>query len=195
MDDQQHHRHQQQQQPAFMQERLGELGELRAYRRPGPPEHVAFEVLRESDGRAWTLRVPWEGRQALRRLLAAAGDRLGPDAPPPDFGEDGCAELAAEEAAAGVQLVAVLLRQDEERAFAVWRREPTRQGGWSWTLDVVVVPGPLARTLCERMLADLDRLDQPSPRRNGAPASSAPGPTLPTPSQPPSASTLSTSRR
>jgi hypothetical protein len=186
-----------QQQPAFMQERLGELGELRAYRRPGPPEHVAFEVLRESDGRAWTLRVPWGGREALRRLLAAAGERLGPDAPPPDFGEDGCAELAAEEAAAGVQLLAVLLRQDEERAFAVWRREPTRQGGWTWTLDVVVVPGPLAVTLCQRMLADLDRLDQgPAPgRRNGAAAANAPGPTLPTPSHPPSASTLSISRR
>lgn len=183
---------QQQQQPAFLHERLGELGELRAYRRPGPPEHVAFEVLREADGRAWTLRVPWEGREALRRLLEAAPARLGSDEPPLDFGGEGCAELAREPLAAGVEVLAVLLSQGDERAFAVWRREMGRQG-WGWTLDVVVVPEALAATLCERMLADLGRLDQPAPGRGGG--ASAPGPTLPTPSQPPSASTLSISRR
>ncbi len=40
----------------------------------------------------------------------------------------------------------------------------------------------------------LDRLDQPPPRRPASGAS-APGPIPPTPSQPPSASTLSISRR
>ena len=59
-------------QAAVIAERLDELGELRIYRRAGPPEHVAIEILRDSDGRAWTLRVPWTRRASLRELLADA---------------------------------------------------------------------------------------------------------------------------
>lgn len=174
---------------AFFQERLGELGDLRVYRRPGPPEHVAFEVLREADGRAWTLRVPWRARAAVRHLLADALRILNEGASLV-FDEQGCAELARGLLADGDELAAVMLRQEEERAFAVWRRELTRQG-WSWTLDVVLVPEALAAPLCTRMLATLERLDQP---RRG-PGLSASGPSVATPSQPPSASTRSISRR
>jgi hypothetical protein len=173
----------------FFQERLGELGDLRVYYRPGPPEHVAFEVLRETDGRAWTLRVPWQARAVVRHLLADALRIFGEGASLA-FDEQGCAELARGLLADGDELAAVMLRQEGERAFAVWRREQTRQG-WSWTLDLVLVPEVLATPLCTRMLAGLDRLDQP--RR--WPGPSASGPSAATPSQPPSASTRSISRR
>ena len=173
----------------FYHEQLGELGELRAYHRPGPPEHVAFEVLREADGRAWTLRVPWQARAVVRHLLADALRIFGEGASLA-FDEQGCAELARGLLADGDELAAVMLRQEGERAFAVWRRELTRQG-WSWTLDLVLVPEVLATPLCTRMLAGLDRLDQP--RR--WPGASALAPSAATPSQPPSASTRSISRR
>lgn len=187
-------------------ERLGGHGELRTYRRPGPPEHVAFEILREADGRAWTLRVPWETRSPFRDLLGAARERLtsaGDDASTaPDFDEQGCAELAKTHLAGGEEILAVLLEQGDERAFALWRREPTRQG-WNWTLDVVVVPAGLATVACDLMLAALDRLDarqrhrpQPAPEK----AARYAGPKMPAltsaiPSQPPSAITRSISRR
>ena len=35
---------------AVVRERLGDHGELRAYRRPGPPEHLALEEIRPSIG-------------------------------------------------------------------------------------------------------------------------------------------------
>ena len=122
---------------AVICERLGDHGELRTYRRPGPPEHVAFEILREADGRAWTLRVPWEARSPFRDLLGEARERLTDG--DLDFDEQGCAELAKADLRAGEELVAVLLEQGAERAFAVWRRELARHG-WNWTLDVDVVP-------------------------------------------------------
>ena len=37
------------------------------------------------------------------------------------------------------QLAAVLLEDGKDRAFALWRQEELRSG-WSWTIDVVVVP-------------------------------------------------------
>src|SRR3954451_3897551 len=123
-----------------------QLGELRAYHRPGPPEHVAFEVLREADGRAWTLRVPWQARAVVRHLLADALRILGEGASLA-FDEQGCAELACGLLADGDELAAVMLRQEGERAFAVWRREQTRQG-WIWTLALVLVKAALADILC-----------------------------------------------
>src|SRR4051812_28176571 len=165
----------------FFQERLGELGDLRVYYRPGPPEHVAFEVLREADGRAWTLRVPWQARAVVRHLLADALRIFGEGASLA-FDEQGCAELARGLLADGDELAAVMLRQEGERAFAVWRREQTRQG-WSWTLDLVLVPEVLGAPLCTRMLAGLDRLGQP----RGRPGASALGPGAPPPAPPPGA--------
>lgn len=177
-------------QAAVIAERLDELGELRIYRRPGPPEHLALEILRDVDGRSWTLRVPWTRREPFRKLLAEVQARLeqaGEDEPA--FDEQGCAELAKSQLAPDDEVAAVVLRQEEEYAFALWRRELTREG-WSWTLDVVITPRALAGTLCARLLAGIELLDQ-RPR----PGVSTPGPSAATPSQPPSASTRSTSRR
>ena len=36
-------------------------------------------------------------------------------------------------------LAALVLAQGEERALALWRRERLREG-WSWTIDLVLVP-------------------------------------------------------
>jgi len=180
---------------AVICERLDDHGELRTYRRPGPPEHIAFEILREADGRAWTLRVPWEARSPFRDLLDEARERLADD-DGRDFDEQGCAELAKADLGAGEQLVAVLLEQGDERAFAVWRRELARHG-WNWTLDVVVVPAGLAAAACGLMLGGLDRLDD---GRQAVTKARYSGPRMPVssaaiPSQPPSAITRSISRR
>ena len=177
-------------QAAIIAERLDELGELRIYRRAGPPEHMAIEILRDSDGRAWTLRVPWARRASLRELLAEIQAQL--DDPGDDgltFDDQGCAELGKTELAPDDEVLAVILQQGEDHAFALWRRELTRQG-WSWTLDVVVAPKALAGPLCSRLLAALEQLDQ-----RPSPGASSLGPSMPTLSQPPSASTRSTSRR
>jgi hypothetical protein len=176
-------------QAAVIAERLDELGELRIYRRAGPPEHVAIEILRDSDGRAWTLRVPWTRRASLRELLADAQLRLEEPDEELAFDEQGCAELGKTQLAPDDEVLAVILEQGEDHAFALWRRELTRQG-WSWTLDVVIAPRALAGTLCARLLAGLEQLDQ---RPSLGPSTSAPS--MPTSSQPPSASTRSTSRR
>ena len=141
---------------SLIRERLGVHGELRVQRRPGPPEHLAFEVLREADGRAWTLRVPRAAGPELRRLLAAAAARLG-QGTEPAFDERGCALLARVALAADDELAAVLLAEGEERAFALWRRGLTRQG-WAWTPEVVVVPGALAPAFLARVAAALERL-------------------------------------
>lgn len=182
---------------AIICERLGDHGELRTYRRPGPPEHIAFEILREVDGRAWTLRVPWEVRSSFRDLLGDARERLLAEDGLPDFDEQGCAELAKTHLGGGEEILAVLLEQGGERAFAVWRRETTRHG-WNWTLDVVVVPAGLAATVCGLMLAGLDRHDARPQRQPPKPRYA--GPRMPAlssaiPSQPPSAITRSISRR
>jgi len=55
------------------------------------------------------------------------------------------------------QLAAVLIAQGDQRAFALWRREQLRSG-WSWTVDVMVVPLELARRLCGLVLQVIDRL-------------------------------------
>lgn len=167
-------------QAAFFQDDLTGLGQLRVYRRPGPPEHAACEVLRETDGRAWTLRVPWGARTVLRHLLADAL-RFLVEGIDPEFDERGCAELARGLLAADDELVAVMLAQGDERAFAVWRRELTRQG-WAWTLDVVVAPGAMAPDLCVRMLAGLEHLDhhhQPAANDHHGRGGRHPAPAMP----------------
>ena len=60
-------------------EGLGEHGEFRAYLRAERGE-LAFEVLRESDGRACLLRLPATEHAALARLLQASGAALDPAA-------------------------------------------------------------------------------------------------------------------
>jgi hypothetical protein len=177
---------------AVICERLCDHGELRIYRRPGPPEHIAFEILREADGRAWTLRVPWEARSPFRDLLGEAREHLADDTA--DFDARGCAELAKADLGGGEELVAVLLEQGGERAFAIWRREMARLG-WNWTLDVVVVPTGLAGAACGLMLGGLDRLDDRGPAKARYSGPRMPVSSAAIPSQPPSAITRSISRR
>ena len=139
-------------------ERLGELGELRLYRRPGPPEHVAVEILRDADGRAWTLRAPWQSRAILRHLLADSVRRLTSSGHAADDYSD-FTRLGRALLAPGDELLSLFLEQDGARAFAIWRRELLHSGEWSWTIDLVVVPDGLALTLCQRVLAAMDRLE------------------------------------
>jgi hypothetical protein len=56
------------------------------------------------------------------------------------------------------QLAAVVLEEGEERAFALWRQEQLKSG-WSWTIDVVVVPLELAKRLCALVLQVIDRVN------------------------------------
>ena len=144
-------------------ERLGEFGELRLYRRAGPPEHLAVEVLREADGRAWTLRAPWEVRAVVRHLLADSVRRLASSGHSTDD-RGGLAQLGRVLLAPGQELLSLFFEQDGQRAFALWRRELLRCGEWGWTIDLVVVPDRLAVVLCQRVLSALDRLE----RRVGA---------------------------
>ena len=55
------------------------------------------------------------------------------------------------------QLAAVVLEDGQDRAFALWRQEELRSG-WSWTIDVVVVPLDLAEGLCQLTLHALDQV-------------------------------------
>ena len=54
----------------------------------------------------------------------------------------------------------MLIAQGDERAFALWRREQLHSG-WSWTIDVVVVPLELARRVCGLVQQVVDRLTSP----------------------------------
>jgi hypothetical protein len=140
-------------------ERLGDLGELRLYLRPGPPQHLAVEVLREEDGRAWTLRVPWPRRGVLRQLLGDSVWKLTSGGRPAVL-PGGHAVLARGALVTGDEVVATLLEEGEEIAFALWRRELSRRGEWVWTLDVVVVPEALAIELCRQVMTGLERLER-----------------------------------
>jgi hypothetical protein len=131
-------------------ETIADFGEFRAYLR-AEREELAFEAFREGDGRAWLLRVPLAARSALGRLLREVSPML----------VDGTG-LKIE---AGVlrqvtighadQLAAVLIVEGDQRAFALWRREQLRSG-WSWTIDVMVVPLELACRLCGLVLQVID---------------------------------------
>jgi hypothetical protein len=123
-------------------EPIAEFGELRAYLRAERQE-IAFEAFREADGRAWLLRVPLAARAALVALLRDIGAILAEVADgTPDPGILHQVAIGPKD-----QLTALLLVEGRERAFALWRREQLRDG-WSWTVDVVVVPVELARRLC-----------------------------------------------
>lgn len=126
-------------------ETLADHGELRAYRLVDRPE-VLLEVLREADGRAWQLRVAVAERAAVARLLRAAAPALAEPAQLA-FDAEGAAILAEVPLGPDQELAAVALAQDEERAFALWRRERLRDG-WSWTIELVLVPFDLGPRLC-----------------------------------------------
>ncbi len=145
-------------------ERLGGLGELRSFVRPGPPTHLAFEILQDGDGRAWTLRVPFDRADGLRRLLDAALDRMSSGATI-GFDEQGTAPLCNEEMGPGDELVALALTQDSEQRFALWRRQLGHRG-WSWTLDALFVPLDEAPELCRLIARSLDHLAQSGQRQD-----------------------------
>ena len=137
---------------------LAEHGEFRAYYHVERGELV-FEVLREADGRACLLRLPYRERAAVAHLLRQTAPRLA-DPVDPGFDEEGLAVLRRALLPPNDRLAAVALASDAERAFAVWREERLRTG-WSWTIDVVVVPFELGPRLCELIIEALERVDQP----------------------------------
>ena len=134
-------------------ETLAEFGEFRAYWRSERQE-LAFEAFREADGRAWLLRVPLEARAALRAMLRD----LAPMLDHRTTADPGILRQVA--LGPKDELAAVLLEEGDARAFALWRRERLRSG-WSWTVDVVVVPLDLARWLCGRVAQVVDRAGAP----------------------------------
>jgi len=143
-------------------EGLPEHGELRAYRLTDRPE-LLLEVLREADGRAWQLRVPVGGREALTRLVREAGPALRT----PErlaFDAEGMALLGEVALGPDDGLAAVALAQGPERAFALWRRERLRTG-WSWTIDLVLVPIEHGPHLCSFVQGALAAAEPPSMQR------------------------------
>lgn len=133
-------------------ETIADFGEFRAYFRADRDE-LTFEAFREGDGRAWLLRVPLAARSALSALLRDVGPML-----PEDTGHAGEARVLRQVSIGPAdQLAAVLIAEGDQRAFALWRREHLRSG-WSWTIDVMVVPVELARRLCGLVLQVIDRM-------------------------------------
>ena len=132
-------------------EPIADFGEFRAYLRPERQEMV-FEAFREADGRAWLLRVPLAARAAvaglLRDLAAMLADERAGAADPGILRQ---VALGPKDA-----LAAVLLEEGRERAFALWRQEQLR-AGWSWTIDVLVVPIELAAKICGLMRQVVER--------------------------------------
>lgn len=121
----------------LMRETIGDHGEFRAYRL-AEREEILLEVLREADGRAWQLRLPVEAQPMVIRLIDETLPRLG--APKLlAFDADGTAMLGQAPLGPGDQLAAVVLAEGDERVVALWRRERLRSG-WSWTIDVALVP-------------------------------------------------------
>lgn len=132
----------------LLRETLAEFGELRAYARPERQE-LMFEAFRESDGRAWLLRVPLDAAQGLGNLLREAILLLGDGRAGPGLLRQ--VTLGPKDA-----LAALVLEEGAERAFALWRREQLR-AGWDWTIDVLVVPIGLARAVCALMQQAIER--------------------------------------
>ena len=132
-------------------EPIAEFGEFRAYLRSERQEMV-FEAFRESDGRAWLLRVPLAARAAMTGLLREAAALLADErSGRADPGILRQVTLGPKDA-----LAAVLLEEGPDRAFALWRREQLRSG-WEWTIDVVVVPLELADRVCGLMRQVIER--------------------------------------
>lgn len=138
----------------LLREPITDYGEFRAYLRR-EREEMVFEAFREVDGRAWLLRVPMQARGAIAGLLREVGPNLADDA---TTVADGNGILRQVTIGPKDQLAAVVLEDGADRAFALWRQEELRSG-WSWTIDVVVVPIELARRFCSLMLQVIDRLN------------------------------------
>lgn len=139
-------------------EMLPDHGELRAYRLADRSE-LLLEVLREVDGRAWQLRLPLEQGGVVTNLLAGAAPALrSPDAIA--FDADGTALLGEVALQAESRLAALALLEGEERAFALWRRERTRSG-WSWTIDLALVPMEFGAQLCSFVRGTLAKSGSP----------------------------------
>jgi hypothetical protein len=138
-------------------EPIADYGELRAYLRR-EREEMVFEAFREADGRAWLLRLPLGERGAVARLVRAVAPLVsgGRELPRADAGSAGVIDQVT--IGPSDQLAAVVLEEGEERAFALWRQEQLRSG-WSWTIDVVVVPLELAKRLCALVLQVIDRVN------------------------------------
>jgi hypothetical protein len=139
-------------------EPIAGYGEFRAYLRRERGEMV-FEAFREADGRAWLLRLPLGERGAVARLVRAMAPLVagtGRELPPVEAGGAGVIDQVT--IGPSDQLAAVVLEEGEERAFALWRQEQLK-GGWSWTIDVVVVPLELAKRLCALVLQVIDRVN------------------------------------
>ena len=135
-------------------EPVADYGEFRAYLRR-EREEMVFEAFREADGRAWLLRLPLQERGAVARLVRAVTPVIaGGREVPVDAGGAGVIDRVT--IGPNDQLAAVVLEDGEERAFALWRQEQLK-GGWSWTIDVVVVPLELAKRLCALVLQVIDR--------------------------------------
>lgn len=132
---------------------LPEHGEFRAFVRPERDGELSIEVLREEDGRAFILRVPRTGQAGFGRLVERVAKLLTTDLRL-DFGEDGACELDKSQIDADDEIASVVLAEGEGRAFAFWRRERL-QAGWSWTIDVVLVPLEQAPDLCRLTMAAL----------------------------------------
>lgn len=138
----------------LIREPITDYGEFRAYLRR-EREEMVFEAFREADGRAWLLRVPLQARAAMAGLLRDVGPNLVDHA---TASAEGGSILRQVTIGPKDQLAAVLLEDGDDRAFALWRQEELRSG-WSWTIDVVVVPIELAKRLCSLVLQVIDRLN------------------------------------
>ena len=134
-------------------EPIANYGEFRAYHRRERRE-LAFEAFREGDGRAWLLRVPVEARHTMAGLLRDVGPMVGDGR---RLATDTTGVLRRVTLGPRDQLAAVVLEDGPDRAFALWRQEELRSG-WSWTIDVVVVPLALAEGLCQLTLHALDQV-------------------------------------
>lgn len=159
-------------------ERLGDYGELRTFRRSGPPWHLAIEVLRESDGRAWTLRIPLDELRSLTTVLRSAFARL---IQPGDlvFDEDGVAVITSDRLRGDRELHALVMQQGEDLIFALWMREHLRSG-WSWSLDAVFVPLDLYRPLLELLGKAIEVAKRPSGGRSMPSVAAGEGRSYPT---------------
>lgn len=126
-------------------ETLVDHGELRAYLLEERAE-LLIEVLRDVDGRAWQLRLPLDRRTTVAGLLRTTAPSLAA-AKGLTFDADGTVILGEVPLGSEDGLTAVALAEGDERAFALWRRERLRSG-WSWTIDLVLVPIEFGQQLC-----------------------------------------------
>jgi hypothetical protein len=137
---------------------IGDYGELRAFLRPGPKSEseIAFELLREADGRAFAIRLPLRSASEFGRFLGRLERRLADDAGLTYDAEDK-ALLDRLGIATDDEIAALVLRQDGRELLALWRRE-RRSADWSWTLDALFAPRELGPGLCRALGAALGQI-------------------------------------